>query len=294
MVKKEKLVETNSAMLDKIMNRNSILKIMVLSIFSLLLAYKIAISDLSFDFSKFDFSDLLSLIVALFSIVLAVSFYFKATDTSNKFYDNTYKFTKDISEILGRIEAGFGERLRHLDEGYTGIWKKFDGGIRANDQDVETAQKEFEVEKHKLEKEMREKNDIISSLMEKAKLSKADKEIFLDSLKNKEKEISNLFKELDFHKRELSKVKRNRDEGLINSIPESLQSLIKKVIKVEEMDRTMLAEAPISFIKRKLKIDKGHLPSSIIRQFVQNEIIEEDGSFTQSGLEIFKDIAKRM
>ncbi|MFM2334285.1 MAG: hypothetical protein RIS91_288 [Bacteroidota bacterium] len=77
---------------------------------TLLLVYKLAVSNLSFDFSKFDFNALLALLLSLFAIGLSVAFYFKATDTSNLFYDNTYKFTKEISEILGRIEAGFGER----------------------------------------------------------------------------------------------------------------------------------------------------------------------------------------
>jgi len=65
-----------------------------------------------------DTSTLLSLLLALFSVALSALFYFKATDTSNAFYDNTYKFTKEIAELLVKIESGFGEKLRHLDEGY--------------------------------------------------------------------------------------------------------------------------------------------------------------------------------
>jgi hypothetical protein len=58
-----------------------------------------------------DFPTLLSLLLALFSVALSALFYFKATDTSNAFYDNTYKFTKDIAELLVKMESGFGERL---------------------------------------------------------------------------------------------------------------------------------------------------------------------------------------
>ncbi len=42
-----------------------------------------------------DFPMLLSLLLALFSVGLAALFYFKATETGNTFYDNTYTFTKD-------------------------------------------------------------------------------------------------------------------------------------------------------------------------------------------------------
>ena len=86
-----------------------------LVVFVCFVSYKLFITPFNF---QFDFSNLLSLILALFSIALSALFYFKATETSNAFYNNTYKFTNDIAELLARIESGFGERLRHLDEGY--------------------------------------------------------------------------------------------------------------------------------------------------------------------------------
>ncbi|MHC1741518.1 MAG: hypothetical protein AB9873_00640 [Syntrophobacteraceae bacterium] len=81
--------------------------------------YKLVMSQSSLDLATFNFSDLLSLLLALFSVALSSAFYFKASDTSNEFYQNSYKFTKEVSEILGRIEERFGERLRHIDEGYS-------------------------------------------------------------------------------------------------------------------------------------------------------------------------------
>ena len=58
-----------------------------------------------------DFPTLLSLLLGFFSVWLASLFYFKATDSSNAFYDNTHKFTAATSQLLAKIEAGFGERL---------------------------------------------------------------------------------------------------------------------------------------------------------------------------------------
>ena len=153
----------------KIKNRESIAKISIGIILFALIAYKLAVSELSFDFSNFSFSDLLSMTLAIFAIALSVAFYFKATDTSNKFYDNTFKFTKDISSILGRIEAGFGERLKHLDEGYTGLRDKFDGNGVVNTEEIENTKKELEEEKIKLKKERTEKDEILSSIMKKGK-----------------------------------------------------------------------------------------------------------------------------
>jgi hypothetical protein len=85
------------------------------------LTARVLSGNVRISFATFAFNDLLTLILAVFSIGLSVSFFQQANNVSNVFYDNIYKFTQDVSVILGRIEAGFGERLRHLDEGYEGL-----------------------------------------------------------------------------------------------------------------------------------------------------------------------------
>jgi len=87
----------------------------------IIISWKLLNSDITINIKEFGFSDLISLILAIFAMSLSIAFYFKANETSNLFYDNVYKFTKDTSEILGRIEAGFGEKLRHINEGYVGL-----------------------------------------------------------------------------------------------------------------------------------------------------------------------------
>ncbi|MGJ7611368.1 MULTISPECIES: hypothetical protein [unclassified Variovorax] len=81
-------------------------------------AWKIANAPFNISIDKFSFTDLLALILALFSVWLSALFYFKADEASSRFYDNSYNFTRDMHVVLGRIEASFGERLKHLDEGY--------------------------------------------------------------------------------------------------------------------------------------------------------------------------------
>lgn len=73
------------------------------------MAWKLLSAEFKIDLASFSFNDFLALVLALFSVALSVAFYFKANEASNQFYDNTYKFTKEMSEILGRIEAGFGD-----------------------------------------------------------------------------------------------------------------------------------------------------------------------------------------
>ena len=278
----------------KIKNRESIAKIVLGVIIFALIAYKLAISNFTFDFTGFSFTDLLSLILAIFAIALSVAFYFKATDTSNKFYDNTFKFTKDISEILGRIEAGFGERLRHLDEGYTGLRNKFENTGVVNTEELDSSKKELEEEKLKLEKEISEKDQILSSLMQKAKLSETEKKDVLESLKNKETEILNLNKELHFLKREIRQGERARENELTHRYPTSVINLILEFLKMSDYDIQMIIDAPEGFLIRKIKYDKEKYPSMFFDRFLKFGIISEDERFTPNGIELLKIVAKRI
>ncbi|EPR68916.1 hypothetical protein [Cyclobacterium qasimii] len=289
--KKEK--DTPDELKYKIKNRESIAKIVMGIILFALVAYKLAISNVSFDFSNFDFTDLLSLTLAIFAIALSVAFYFKATDTSNKFYDNTFKFTKDISEILGRIEAGFGERLKHLDEGYSGLRDKFEGGI-SNSEELDYNKKELEEEKQKLEKEVSEKDQILSNLIKKAKLNEGEKEEVLSSLKSKEDEILNLTKELHFLKREIRHSERARENDLIHRVPPSVRNMIVDMIKMGDFDVPMIIEAPLDYLERKLRFDREHFPRTIYERLLKYGIITEEGKFTIQGLEFVRTVAKRM
>lgn len=84
-------------------------------------AFKLARADVHIKIDSFSFSELLALLLALFSVWLSALFYFKADEGSNRFYNNSYRFTKEMGGLLGRIEERFGERLRHLDEGYAAL-----------------------------------------------------------------------------------------------------------------------------------------------------------------------------
>jgi hypothetical protein len=96
-------------------------------VFTGVIAYRVFHANFSafFHFQSFDFSQFISLILAFFSILLSAAFYFKATDTSNKFYDRTYLFMKDLGDILGRMEERFGERLQNISEATGEIRREF-------------------------------------------------------------------------------------------------------------------------------------------------------------------------
>lgn len=254
-----------------------------------LVIYKLAISELTFDFSKFDFNALLSLILAIFAIGLSVAFYFKATDTSNLFYDNTYKFTKEISEILGRIEAGFGERLRHLDEGYSGLINKFDNGHA--EQNIKETKEEIEKEQQKLRSEIEERNQILNSLIENAQLEQHEKQEIRRQLKEKEVEISKQNREINFLKHRLhseSELENTDLENLPESVVRTLANFVKTTIEPD-----MFLKYPTSVIGRKYRLDMNELSKNELIPLLNMRIINEDGTFTIHGIRIIRQIAQR-
>jgi uncharacterized integral membrane protein len=248
---------------------------------TLLLVYKLAVSNLSFDFSKFDFNALLALLLSLFAIGLSVAFYFKATDTSNLFYDNTYKFTKEISEILGRIEAGFGERLRHLDEGYSGLINRFD--IGSNEQNIQDTKEEIEKEKQKLKQDVEERNQILNSLIEKAQLEQEEKEAIRKQLKEKEIEISKQNRELNFLRNRLHHDTDLNEIELIK-LPPSVIRTLTDFVKRNNLTGELFQKYPMSVLSRKNKFNIDELSKEELVRLLNMRIIHEDGTLTINGI----------
>lgn len=184
-----------SSNIDKAKCRNGFLSLgnirdILLILLMIIVSWKILNS--TFSVQGVDFSDLLSMLLAFFAILLSAAFYFKATETSNKFYDNIYKFTKDVSEILGRIESGFGEQLRHIDDGYTGLRDKID----RIPFDINSARKLVEHEQTELEKFENENKLIIEDLAKKANLGDDEKNNIIKRLSENDKSLSDTRSEL--------------------------------------------------------------------------------------------------
>lgn len=264
-----------------------IFKFIVGLLLALLLIYKLAVSNLTFDFSKFDFNALLALILSLFAIGLSVAFYFKANETSNQFYDNTYKFTKDISNILGRIEAGFGEKLQNLDKGYSGLLNRIEKTTSPKDlEETKTDKKEVQ---QSLQSEIKERNSIIQNLIEKTQLEQQEKEEIKKSLFEKEKTILKLERDLRFLQ---TRFERQKHSILIENIPERLTHFLKKTllkldIKSSEFNRTKAQE----FIKQFIPVNEERkLNDKLYIDLLENNLIKEDGTLTNKGYSIIRHI----
>lgn len=266
----------------------SAVKIVTL-VFLSVVTYRIANSQPSIDLSKFDFSDLLALIMGLFAMGLSVAFYFKATDTSNKFYDNTYKFTEDTSKILGRIEAGFGERLRHMDEGYTQLSGRIDKlKIEEQSQDVQIQEQKEIVRDKEVQYQQ-----AIDELLQKSRIDATEKEKLRKQLEVTVKERENaqgLLKTLEHEKRLLMEEFHNLsramsdhdkpDSNLWNRIIERIPPF-RKYLRI-----VMSEEGPSGLIGPDIL---KYMPKSAADDLRNNGYTNDKGDLTEKGMSLLMD-----
>ncbi|MGI2857625.1 hypothetical protein ACRTDL_05450 [Shewanella algae] len=249
--------------------------VVILAFFGVL-SIKLFGMDLSLDIKEFTFTDLLSMLVAFFAIALSIAFYFKATDTSNRFYDNSYAFTREVSEILGRIEAGFGERLRHLDEGYSGIRDRFDRLPFDNAQTNE----ELEKEKAEIEKKEKEQQDLLEDLAKRAKLAETEKQELFTHMKQ-------ISEELEEARRETRRLQRNiRLHSVDNDGRyEPLDFLVRHLSKYKDPEAS--SKSLRNSYQRLFRMHANEIPRQLFDDLERHGYINEEG-LTREAIELMR------
>lgn len=150
------------------------------------LCVKLFSGDLSLDFGKLSPTELVSFLLAFFSIGLSAAFYFAATGQSNQFYDNVNKFSKDTSELLGRLDEqvkGIGGRQSELKDSIDKYY------LRDRPNQDEAAKVEVEAKTKEVEEKL---STLVSELLDKSNLSAAQRIEFERELKSKDAELSAL------------------------------------------------------------------------------------------------------
>ena len=284
---RDKMKENTKSESDVIYGHWSAVKAFAVIVFISVLAYKIVVIEVDF---TFDFPTLLSLLLAFFSVGLAAMFYFKATESSNTFYDNTYKFTRDIAQLLTKIESGFGERLKHLDEGYASMRdhiQKMPTNPKVNE-----AKKRIEKEEEHLDKTVEERNAIINSFLDKTQIQDEEKQQFIEALKEKEEDLQSAHEEISKLKRKVLKErirqKRSHSEGLLSDPP--FRGYVNEHI-VEKIGGERVKTMPPNIIRRRLESIKPELSKSFTSDLIENRIFDEDMDLTRKGYIFLKEIA---
>lgn len=243
-----------------------------------------------------DFPSLLSLLLALFSVFLSAMFYFKATDTSNAFYDNTYKYTKDIAELLVRIESGFGERLRHLDEGYSNMRDNFDKFHKTPIQETKDEIKESE-DDYKIKLEERDK--VIEDLISKSKLHDNEKKKYISLLHNVESNLDQKREELSELRKQLSQLEsRNYSIHTHRALPEPitpqpLSFLVRRLTKTNSPGELISLKDAELCSRVHHVLSKPGIPFAIISDLIENNIIDNEMTLSPSGAQRLRNYIHR-
>ena len=240
-----------------------------------------------------DFPTLLSLLLALFSVALAALFYFKATETSNTFYDNTYKFTRDIAQLLAKMESGFGERLKHLDEGYSSLRSSFQGGAHHSaSKNVETTKQKIEEEQQEVRKVMEDRNRIVRDLIERSQLQKEQKEQVTAQLKAKEEELVQVQREVEKLNRRLAmeRVRRRREFSEGGPGDEGMHHFTREHV-IEKIGRESILKSSPPAIRRLFGRLVDNLPRGYIEDLKRLEYFDVD--LTERGIEYLRAMAHR-
>ena len=275
------------------------IKFSIIILFSVV-AWRIAWSSFSLDLTKFDFSDLLAMILALFAMLMSVAFYFKSTDSSNQFYDNIYNFTQKTSEILGRIEERFGERLKHIDEGYGRIQSRFDG-ISENPGEIEKKVKETEGKEKEEKEKLKETNEAMQEMMEelakRAELQEEEKEEFYKKLERLTKEktiaqerISEMEEDRDRMQEQLLILERDMGEGL----EEIDNPIFFELFNHAEIRHLLQRHAPARILQKRVRDIIQKFPESIIRELHKEGIIDGGRKLTTAGVVMLHAMKRRL
>jgi len=277
---------------------NGAIRISIIILFSVI-AWRIAWSGFSLDLSKFDFSDLLAMILALFAMSMSVAFYFKSTDSSNQFYDNIYNFTQKTSEILGRIEERFGERLRHLDEGYGRIQSRFDGIANTPDE-IEKKVKETEGKEEKEKEKLKETNKamqkMIEQLAERAKMQQQEKDEFYQNMEKlaAEKNLAQeRIREIEEDRDQMQHQLRIMERDIMRGARELHSPALEQLLHHPEFRNLAEHDAPLEILQKHFRRVIEDFPMETVKHLQKEGILNGRGDITQAGIMVLRNMVRR-
>lgn len=242
-----------------------------------------------------DFSTLLSIVLAIFSIWLSATFYFKATETSNRFYENTYSHSKDIATLLVKIESGFGEKLDNLRDNYSSIDSRMNGYMKNPiEKERESIKSEMTEATEEIEKIKLSKDEIINNLILKTNLAEKDKEDIKLKLQEKEDALKNANNKIKLLENNLTRIDRriknskpslsNDISGIVeNYLSRRVKNLILNMNNVENLDELNYREIQGTLLNM---IKAKELDPDFLMDAVQYEYIDLNKGFTPKGYSI--------
>jgi hypothetical protein len=254
-------------------------QVLVALFVSLLVAWKIVWSA---NLVNIDFATLLSVLLAFFSVSLSVVFYFKATDTSNAFYDNTYKFTQDIAGLLVRIESGFGEKLKNIDDNYVRMRNYFESGQGPSDL-KDDIKEDLRAEKEQFKKVLEERDALIQELLAKTNMQEGERLEFENLLKEKDEALKKLNREVSRMSRDLTVDRVLTRQASSDRLRGRVEKYIRKSV-IFDLFKHSRARFSSGLIKRRFSEALEDFPLQFLSDMEKLEYLH-DGALTDAGVD---------
>lgn len=229
-------------------------------------------------------SEIISIFLAFFAILLSAAFYYMSTQQSNLFYHNVHQFTKDTSEILGRLD----EQVKHIGGRQTELKDTFEKNYAYNKSNGISQKKEEQLseELEKKEGDLKEKerslNQKIDSFIEKIE-SDEEKEKLKAELEKERAEINKLKSEMDQKTNQLHvihRVKRQTKKLMMNMDIDQITNLRSSL-----MFKMLINESPRAYKEDLIKLgyileDEDEIKASkngmrFLRE-IRNEIMHQN------------------
>ncbi|MDM5339786.1 hypothetical protein QUF84_21560 [Fictibacillus enclensis] len=248
---------------DKIKNRNSWFKILLISLFCMVLMFKVATAKFTFHFS-----DLLSFILAVFAIAISVLYYSKVNE---------------VIQLLGGNTGSMFNRNRKND----GTSVTDASGPAKNEAEL---QLDLEEHKDQLKRVKKVQNEIIDRLMANQDLLEEDRRDYIGYLLQKEKEAAMIQLDMDKVLTQLSQQDESLDdEGFaagkeINSVNDVVAFLGKDVILSATFDE----------LNQKVKAVQPKMSSTASEALLDAGLVDQHFNITRKGLKEFRSTAKKM
>ena len=167
---------------EKLLNRNNLLKWVLAFLVVCIVSSYIFIKGINI--TGFDFSDVIALIVSLWSMYISILFYHENQKSTSNFYDRFYNFIKDVSVTISRLDSSVTEKLSGLKQS---VDTSFTSYSRADNRGEEKVimQKQNEV----LQKEISELKNELKSNYEKLSKEKNEKVGLIEKIEELNKKV---------------------------------------------------------------------------------------------------------
>jgi len=260
---KRKSQLNRTAMEDRLKNRNHWLLWGIIGLFSLLLAWKIAVTPFEIDFSV-----MLAFLLALFSIGISMLFYTKV----NQLLLEIRQFILDNRGIKNA-----GRQLANVEVD--------DEPALEDDQDVGVTNEKIEAEEKTLKLKEEERKELLERLIQRAGLDEHEKQTYISQL---EKVDNDLFRVRSNLNNLRKKINHSFSELFILEKTKQIRDM------VERLEPEFIMEASLGDLNARFQMVKEELPESSLDFLRENDYVDDVDNINRKGYRELLKTAKKM